>query len=135
MASRRRLRLGRTQDARGTSPIRSAHDASVNSHGSRATGYDLIDRGPDEPSVVELLGWLSGSARFRAFAEAHQDKSKKLRTATDAEALRDVRAELRVAQLILGDPRFDLSFEAYGSGKRGPDFTVAFRGRARSTWR
>ena len=90
--------------------------------------YDLTDRRPDEPSVVELLGWLSGSARFRAFAEAHQDKiHKKLRTATDAEVLRDVRAELRTARLLLADPQFDLSFEAYGSGKAGPDFSVAFR--------
>jgi hypothetical protein len=29
---------------------------------------------------------------------------------------------------MVADPRFDLSFEAYGSGKTGPDFTVGFRG-------
>ena len=77
----------------------------------------------------ELLAWLAGSPRFRAFAEAHRDKiRKKLRTAADGEALRDVRAELRTARLLLGDRRIDLAFEAYGAGKTGPDFTVMFRG-------
>ena len=77
----------------------------------------------------ELMGWLSGSARFRSFAEAHHDKiRKKFRKVTDPEALRDVRAELQVARLLLADRRFDLAFEAYGSGRVGPDFTVTFRG-------
>jgi hypothetical protein len=77
----------------------------------------------------ELLEWLGGSARFRAFAEANHDKvRKKLRTAADAESLRDVRAELRTARFLLADRRIDLAFEAYGSGKTGPDFTVTFRG-------
>jgi hypothetical protein len=76
----------------------------------------------------ELVAWLAGSARFRAFAEAHRDKiRKKLRSATDAEARRDVRAELRVAHLLLADRRIELAFEAYGSTKGGPDFTVSFR--------
>ena len=77
----------------------------------------------------ELLEWLTGSARFRAFAEAHRDKiRKKFRGATDAESLRDVRAELQTARLLLADRRIELAFEAYGSGKGGPDFTVTFRG-------
>jgi hypothetical protein len=77
----------------------------------------------------ELAGWLAGSARFRAFADAHRDKiRKKLRGAADAEARRDVRAELRAAHLLLSDRRIELAFEAYGSGKAGPDFTVTFRG-------
>ena len=76
----------------------------------------------------ELVAWLAGSPRFRAFAEAHRDKiRKKLRTATDADALRDVRAELQMARLLLADRRFELEFEAYGSGKGGPDFTVTYR--------
>lgn len=79
----------------------------------------------------ELLEWLATSARFRAFAEAHRDKiRKKLRTAADADALRDVRAELHVAQVLLSDPRVELAFEAYGSGRGGPDFTVTYRGSA-----
>jgi hypothetical protein len=78
--------------------------------------------------AMELGAWLGGSARFRAFADAHRDKiRKKLRTAPDADALRDVRAELRVAYLLLTDRRIDLAFEAYGAGRGGPDFTVTFR--------
>ena len=38
-----------------------------------------------------------------------------------------MRTELRVALLMLADRRFDLAFEAYGSGRVGPDFTVTFR--------
>ncbi|MGH2379867.1 MAG: hypothetical protein ACRDG7_01450 [Candidatus Limnocylindria bacterium] len=64
--------------------------------------------------------------------EAHRDKiRKKLRGATDAEARRDVRAELRVAHLLLADRRIELAFEALGSAKGGPDFTVTFRGELR----
>jgi hypothetical protein len=78
----------------------------------------------------EIAAWLAGSRRFRAFAEAHRDKiRKKLRGAKDEEARRDVRAELVVARLLLADRRIELAFEAYGSGKPGPDFTVAYRGR------
>jgi hypothetical protein len=90
--------------------------------------HDLVDRGPGEPMVDELVVWLAGSARFRAFAGAHRDKIRKKLRAADAEALRDVRAELRVAHLLLADRRVELAFEAYGSGKAGPDFTVMFRG-------
>jgi hypothetical protein len=77
----------------------------------------------------ELAGWLAQSKRFRAFSDAHRDKiRKKLRGATDAEARLDVRAELRVAYLLLADRHIELAFEAYGSTKGGPDFTVTFRG-------
>jgi len=77
----------------------------------------------------EVAGWLAGSGRFRAFATANADKiRKKLRGAADPEARRDVRAELRAAHLLLADRRIDLAFEAYGSGKGGPDYTVTFRG-------
>ncbi len=90
---------------------------------------DLFELGHDDALAAELLGWLAGSARFRAFAEAHRAKiRKKLRTAADAEALRDVRAELLAARLLLWEPGMELAFEAYGSGKGGPDFSVTFRG-------
>jgi len=91
--------------------------------------HDLTDRGPGEPIAEELAGWLAGSARFRAFADAHRDKiRKKLRTAADAEARHDVRTELQVARLLLSDRRIALAYEAYGAGKAGPDFTVTLRG-------
>jgi len=77
----------------------------------------------------EVAGWLASSPSFRAFADAHRDKiRKKLRTAADAESRRDVRAELRAAHLLLADRRIQLAFEAHGSGRGGPDFTVSFRG-------
>jgi hypothetical protein len=79
----------------------------------------------------ELTAWLAGSARFRTFVEQHRDKiRKKLRSTADPESRRDVRAELRAAQLLLGDRRLELAFEAYGAAG-GPDFTVTFRGRRR----
>lgn len=75
-----------------------------------------------------LGAWLDTSRRFVDFAEAHRDKiRRKLRVATEPEAMEDVLAELQAAFLLLADRRFDLDFEAYGSGRRGPDFTVAFR--------
>ena len=83
----------------------------------------------DQPLADELTGWLTSSKRFRAFADTHRDKiRKKLRGATDAESRHDVRAELRVAHLLLADRHIELAFEAYGSTIGGPDFTVAYRG-------
>ena len=89
----------------------------------------LYEGVPSDPLAIELVDWLTGSARFRTFAESYRDKiRKKLRGAGDPEAVRDVRAELRVAHLLLADRRFELAFEAYGAGKAGPDLTVSFRG-------
>jgi hypothetical protein len=91
--------------------------------------HSLFDRSPHSPLTDELTTWLASSARFRSFAETHHDKiRKKLRAASDTEALLDLRTELRVAHLLLADRRIELAFEAYGSGKAGPDFTVTFRG-------
>jgi hypothetical protein len=83
----------------------------------------------DDTLADELGAWLAASPRFRTFADSHRDKiRKKLRGATNADARRDVRAELRAAYELLADRRIELAFEAYGSGKPGPDFTVTFRG-------
>jgi len=82
----------------------------------------------DGPFHDELAAWLASSRRFRAFAEAHRDKiRKKVRVAIDSQALHDVRAELHVARLLLEDRRIGLAFEAYGSGRAGPDFSLTFR--------
>lgn len=83
-----------------------------------------------DPMVDELSAWLAGSRRFRSFVEENRDKvRKKLRgAAADREARRDVRAELRVAHLLLADRRIELAFEPYGSTTGGPDFAVSFRG-------
>ena len=65
----------------------------------------------------ELLVWLAGSPRFQVFVEANRDKiRKKLRTAGDADALRDVRAELLAARLLLAERRVELAFEAVRDG-------------------
>jgi len=88
----------------------------------------LFMAAPDSALAEELAAWLAGSRRFRAFVEANRDKiRKKLRGATDAEARRDLRAELRVAFLLLADRRIELAFETYGSATGGPDFTVTYR--------
>lgn len=92
-------------------------------------GY-LLD-GSDEPLADALAGWLAASPRFRAFADAHRDKiRKKLRTAADADARLDVRAELCVAHLLLADRRIDVAFEPAGAARGGPDFAVSFRTHA-----
>ena len=97
----------------------------------RLVAYLLDAPAPDRP-LAELPAWLAGSPRFRSFVEGNRDKiRKKVRGATSPEARLDVSAELRVAALLLADRRFDLAFEAYGAGRRGPDFTATFRaGRA-----
>jgi hypothetical protein len=91
-------------------------------------GY-LLDGTPDGEMAEELADWLAGSARFREFGEMHRAKiRKKLRGAADPEAQLDVRAELQTAHLLLMDRRIEVAFEAYGSGRVGPDFTASFRG-------
>ena len=95
---------------------------------SPATADALVGGFTPDETTGDIAAWLAESKRFRAFAEAHRDKiRKKLRGATDEDARRDVRAELAVAHLLLSDRRIELAFEAYGSTKGGPDFTVAFR--------
>lgn len=93
---------------------------------------DLVEATQWDTAAEELTAWLAGAPRFRVFVEAHRDKiRKKLRGAAEAEALRDVRVELQAALLLLADRRIDLGYEAYGSGRVGPDFTVTFRATQR----
>jgi hypothetical protein len=92
--------------------------------------YLLDDSVADASDEVagDLAAWLSGSPRFASFVDAHRDKiRKKLRGATERQARGDVRAELEVAVRLLADRRIEIAFEAYGSSRRGPDFTVTFR--------
>jgi hypothetical protein len=90
---------------------------------------ELIDGAAVDGLLPELESWLTGSPRFRAFATANAPKiRKKLRGASDAETLRDVRLELAVAHLLLSDRRVGLAWERYGSGKVGPDFTLTIPG-------
>ena len=90
----------------------------------------LFGGATDDPLADELSGWLAGSSRFEAFAEAHRDKiRKKLRGASDSAARLDVRAELLVARLLVADRTMQLAFEAYGAMRGGPDFTITYRGQ------
>ncbi len=89
---------------------------------------DLVETPEPDPALAGLPAWLAASPTFRVFVEANRDKiRKKLRGAAETEARLDVRAELRVAALLLADRRFELVFEAYGVGRRGPDFTATYR--------
>ena len=108
----------------------------MSEHDPHGTGawrlvVDLVGD-PTHPLADELLRWASASARDRTWIEANSGKiRKKLRAAADADALADVAAELRAAAALLADRRFELAFEAYGSGNAGPDFSATFRGGAR----
>jgi hypothetical protein len=86
--------------------------------------------GPGAPPALsrELTTWVGGSSRMRAFVDANRSKiRRKLREARDADAQRDVRAELLAAARLLGDRRLELAYEAAGTGRGGPDFAVTFR--------
>jgi hypothetical protein len=104
-----------------------AHTAIPNTVVGRLV-RELLDPAREDRAAEELAEWLTESARFRGFAAEHRAKiRKKLIGAADPEARKDVRAELQFAHLLLADRRFELAYEAYGSGKAGPDFTVTFR--------
>ena len=76
----------------------------------------------------ELGRWLEDCSRFAGYITANQDKvRKKLGSCGDEECRLDVRSELLIAYVILADPRFELSFEAYGARRLGPDLTVTYR--------
>jgi hypothetical protein len=80
------------------------------------------------PGLQSELGhWLEDSARFRTFVTAHQDKVRKKLGSDNEDNRLDVRSELLVACLTLADRRFEVAFEAYGAGQRGPDLTVTYR--------
>jgi hypothetical protein len=75
----------------------------------------------------ELGHWMEDNSRFQSFVVAHQDKIRKKLSADDEEARQDVRAELLVAERLLMDRRFEVTFEAYGAKRLGPDLSVAYR--------
>lgn len=85
------------------------------------------DRGM--PLYGEFEAWVRSSRRYRTFAAAYQTKIRaKLKAARDEDGLKDLRAELETAMLLLRDSRFMLEYEKYAALKqRGPDFTVIFK--------
>jgi hypothetical protein len=70
---------------------------------------------------------MEDSARFQSFVLANQDKVRKKLSADDEEARLDVRAELLVAERLLMDRRFEVTFEAYGAKRLGPDLSATYR--------
>lgn len=93
---------------------------------------DLLDAlfdDPQSPLYSEFEGWVRGSRRFKAFATRFRGKIRaKLKNARGDDGLKDVRAELETAALLMRDDRFTLDYETYAAIKvRGPDFTVTFR--------
>ncbi|MDX1992418.1 MAG: hypothetical protein SF029_08515 [bacterium] len=77
----------------------------------------------------EFENWVRGSRRFREFAIRYRSKIRsKLKSARDEAGLKDIRAELETAWLLLHEERFTLEYERYTAlRQRGPDFTVTFK--------
>ncbi len=78
---------------------------------------------------AEFESWLRESRRFKAFAQEYRVKiHAKLKNARDEGGIKDLRAELETAALLLKEVRFTLEYEKYAALKeRGPDFTVTFK--------
>jgi hypothetical protein len=89
----------------------------------------LLGATPGAALRPDLARWVTASARTGAFLETNQPKvRRKLRAAADTETLRDLRVELLVAHALLGERRIDVAWEAFGSHRLGPDFTVTLAG-------
>ena len=93
---------------------------------------DLLDYlfdGKKPALYPEFEGWVRDSRRFKAFAIRYRGKIRaKLKNARDEGGMKDLRAELETAALLLRDERFSLEYEKYAAFKqRGPDFTVTFK--------
>lgn len=90
---------------------------------------DAIFEGKKPALYSEFEGWARDSRRFRAFALRYTTKIRaKLKNVRDESGMKDLRAELETAALLLGEERFTLEYEKYAASKqRGPDFTVTFK--------
>src|SRR3990172_7973510 len=90
---------------------------------------DYIFDGKKPALYPEFEGWVRGSRRFKAFAASYRGKIRsKLKNVRDEGGMKDLRAELETAALLLGEERFTLEYEKYAASKqRGPDFTVTFK--------
>ena len=93
---------------------------------------DLLDSifdGKKPALYPEFEGWIRSSRRFKAFVTSYRSKIRtKLKNARDEGGMKDLRAELETAALLLREERFTLEYEKYAASKqRGPDFTVTFK--------
>jgi hypothetical protein len=91
----------------------------------------LTDLVADEhhPLARHVASWSEASPRFASFVATYRDKiRKKVRTASRADGLADIEAELAVATLLLRERRLLVEYEKLGVGKgRAPDLTVTFK--------
>jgi hypothetical protein len=73
--------------------------------------------------------WAIQTPRFRTFLEQNSGKvRKKARGLLQDGQEADLRAELAVATMLLGDRRVELTYEPLAAtGQRGPDFAARFR--------
>jgi hypothetical protein len=84
----------------------------------------------EKPALYpEFEEWVRESRRFKAFAITYQSKIRsKLKNVRTESGMKDLRAELETAVLLLREDRFTLEYEKYAASKqRGPDFTVTFK--------
>jgi hypothetical protein len=90
---------------------------------------DYIFDGKKSVLYPEFEGWVRDSRRFKAFAVSYRGKIRaKLKNVRDESGMKDLRAELETAVLLLAEARFTLEYEKYAASKqRGPDFTVTFK--------
>jgi hypothetical protein len=90
---------------------------------------DYIFDGKKPALYPEFETWVRGSRRFKAFAISYRGKIRtKLKSVRDEGGMKDLRAELETAALLLREERFTLEYEKYAASKqRGPDFTVTFK--------
>jgi hypothetical protein len=85
---------------------------------------------PSKPDFYpEFEGWVRGSRRYKAFATEYRGKIRaKLKNVRDDGGMKDLRAELETAAILLREDRFTLEYEKYAALKqRSPDFTLAYR--------
>src|SRR5215510_10579267 len=93
---------------------------------------DLLDSifdGKKPAFYPDFEEWVRGSRRFRAFAVSYRSKiASKLKNVRDDAGMKDLRAELETAALLLREERFTLEYEKYAAlRQRGPDFTATFK--------
>lgn len=73
--------------------------------------------------------WVHGSRRFKAFAIEYRTKIRaKLKNVRSESGMKDLRAELETAALLVQSERLAVAYETYAALKqRGPDFTVTWK--------
>ena len=89
---------------------------------------DIFD-GKKTALYPEFEGWVRRSRRFKTFAINYRGKIRaKLKNVRDEGGMKDLRAELETAALLLREARFTIEYEKYAASRqRGPDFTVTFK--------